>query len=305
MDIPSEVFKKEIIYSHEGFEKGDTKFSVVSDVLDHWVTETTRYMENGNQVPIPLDHVDSAENNRGWVQKVYREGDSLYADMEFIGEDAILQAGRNQVSLQSPPTYTDGKGVKYTYPITHISLTPRPVIPGLKEFETIAASFVIPKEEPKKVEFQKLPGLLKLAEGQEITEDVILSYIADLQKKVVEPKKEFPVSPHIVKIMKENRTLKLSQLIGNRISPPVAEAIEGKYISDETLTLSLSQGTEDDFDWWIDVLAKNEPVELKQKTGVQLGVLSDSLKADPEDPQVADFKAAVEKAKGGKSYKIS
>jgi hypothetical protein len=116
------------------------EFEVGKSTLKHWADTFAAMLANGVDVTVPIGHTTDAEANRGYVRDMYADGDSLYGIIELVGEDAIDMAGRVNVSINSPPEFTDGKGNTYYRPITHVALTTNPVVPGLKGFEAIAAS---------------------------------------------------------------------------------------------------------------------------------------------------------------------
>lgn len=148
------VYRKELIYPGHfvkikpGENEPEIEFDVSEDLIDHWVKTTNRMIKNGIDIPLPLEHTTSPEARRGSVIKLAKEFNasrgmaSLYAYATFRDEDAEKLASTTQVSLYSPPSYTDGRGRRYDRPIRHVALTDYPVIPGLDGFEVIAASHV-------------------------------------------------------------------------------------------------------------------------------------------------------------------
>jgi len=138
---PTRRFRKELIRVGN-YVKPDAglEFSVGPEALDHWAQTFALMLSNGVDVTVPVGHTGDAEANRGYVRDIYREGDSLFGILELVGEDAIALAGRTDVSIYSPPEYTDGKGNHYVRPITHVALTTSPVVSGLRGFEALAAS---------------------------------------------------------------------------------------------------------------------------------------------------------------------
>ncbi len=139
---PSRKFRKELIRTGNYVKpSAGLAFSVDRSALDHWVETFSTMRANGVDVTVPVGHTTDAEANRGYVRDLFRDGDSLVGIIELVGEDAIRLAGRSDVSIYSPPEYTDGKGNRYVRPITHVALVTNPVVPGLKGFEALAASF--------------------------------------------------------------------------------------------------------------------------------------------------------------------
>lgn len=119
--------------------RGDT-FDVTEADLDHWAREFARMKANGVKVPVPDGHTFDSASNRGYVEDVYRDGKTLFGKIDLIGEDAIAMASRTEVSIYSPASVIDGKGNKYDHPISHVALTPVPVISGQGSFVPIKLS---------------------------------------------------------------------------------------------------------------------------------------------------------------------
>jgi hypothetical protein len=144
----SKVYKKELIRVGEYYRAGsDLSFAVTQEVLQHWVNMFGRLTVNGVQVPIPPSHYD-LDNNHGYVREMFIEDESLYGMIELFGEDEEIEklVATQDVSIYSPDEFIDGDKNVYIYPITHVALTPFPVVPGLREFEAIAASLTPSKE---------------------------------------------------------------------------------------------------------------------------------------------------------------
>lgn len=140
--VPVRRFVKDVIRVGNYRMPNGNGIKVDAARLSHWVAETKRYMRNGNAVSIPKVHDTTGDPdlNRGWVEDLWVDGDTLRARVRMIGEDAIKAAARSYVSLFSPPKFTDGAGVKYEWPILHVALTTMPVVPGQDGFLPIAAS---------------------------------------------------------------------------------------------------------------------------------------------------------------------
>lgn len=153
--LPTEVAGQPASYFHKdiigvGRLVHPTKGFVVNvdrKRLDHWASEFKKMKRDGVGVWIPDDHLPLARSNNGWVQDIWRDGDTLMALCQFIGDDAAKKAARNKVSIgigisdlgNGQVGVTDGKGRKYPDAIQHLALTPAPVSPGQKPFVSIAA----------------------------------------------------------------------------------------------------------------------------------------------------------------------
>lgn len=147
--LPTEVdgqkvkyYRKEVMkvgeYVHP---KKGYSFSVDQDRMDKWVENFRRYTSNGNKPFIPCKHQRfNAKDNFGYVVGLDRQGDSLYATMQLIGDDAHKAATRNNVSIYVEGDVKDGQNTKYDELIEHIAIVPNPVVPGLSGFVPIAAS---------------------------------------------------------------------------------------------------------------------------------------------------------------------
>ncbi|HQU42146.1 MAG TPA: hypothetical protein PK867_05015 [Pirellulales bacterium] len=138
---PLRRFVKEIIRAGRYVKDADGQaFSVTPEMLDRFAASTSSYLKAGNKIPMPVTHTDDPEANRGWVRDVYRDGDSLYATCDLVGEDGIRLAGTCDVSIFAPPEYVDGSGNRYQWPILHVALCTDPVVAGLAGFVPVQTS---------------------------------------------------------------------------------------------------------------------------------------------------------------------
>lgn len=139
--LPVRRFRKEIVRAGRYTKDADgLEFSVTPEMLDRFAASTSAYLMAGNKIPMPVTHTDDPEANRGWVRDVYRDGDSLYATCDLVGDDGIKLAGTCDVSIFAPPEYTDGSGNRYQWPILHVALCTDPVVAGLDGFVPIQTS---------------------------------------------------------------------------------------------------------------------------------------------------------------------
>ena len=179
---------------------------------------------------------------------------TLDAVMEIFGEDGFKAVETNDVSIYVPPTYTDGKGVTYKRPITHVAVCPDPVLPGLGKFERLAASHTGVPTMPDPITF----------------------------------------SPAILSLARDSRKAKLDKLVEGpkpSITPAVRDKLLGLFATDEVLTLSLSAGAgkPDLFDQLVAILAENHPLDLAAKTGHQAVALSRSGPGSDSKNPVLDW----------------
>lgn len=140
--IPTQRVRKEVIrrgtYKHP---KDQWTLTMDDARLHRVVAASNRAIEDGVRIPMPVGHSDlSPGNNRGWVTKFEVEGDSIFAEAELIGEDALRDAARSDVSIFLDPDFRGGTGTAYGETITHVAFTTTPVVPGLDGFVPIAAS---------------------------------------------------------------------------------------------------------------------------------------------------------------------
>ena len=117
---------------------------------------------------------------------------------------------------------------------------------------------------------------------KEPTEELVLSALA---KKIdPEPKSEPKpnVTDPLVKLISENRALKLSNLVkAGLITPAIKDVITAKYVKPEVLALSMGNKQDDGFDTLYDVLVQNKPIPLDERTGVQSLELSNQSVEQP------------------------
>ncbi len=292
-------FRKELIKVGKFIKAStDQAFEVTTATLDHWVETFNRWIANGNKVPVPLGHeaANSPDKNAGWVVKMHREGDVLIGFLELVDKKLALTT---DVSICVEDEFIDGKGNKYDQPITHVALTTRPVIPGLGAFTQLSLSLG-----DTQMDVKMLAKMLGLSEDS--SEELVLAGITKLvETKVAPPAKtlglETPVAvavdPLLIKLMGENRQAKLTTLLSaGLITPAVGEIIKKKYVEVESLTLSLSKGTDDGFDTLFEVLASNKTVELGEKTSAQLLELANTRAKAPANPIAADVTRRREEA---------
>lgn len=324
LDATSLKVRKEIMRTGSYFKAADgLSFEIDTDILDHWASTCEEYLAAGNRIPVPATHYDSEnpESNRGWVTGMERSGESLYAFMDLFGPDRKsieTLAAVSDVSIFVPPERVDGHGKMFVRPITHVALCTDPVIPGLEQFEVLAASHAATKkEQTMKLDLAKISAALNITEAmtEENAESLILSAAATLTGKVTaaeakvttaetevatlklshSPKKADPV---LVSLAAENRSHKLDALVSAaRITPAVREKLAKHYINADTLSLSLGSGGKDGFDEIVEALKDNDPVVLGEQSGRQVLELSHPGKA-AVNPVVADAERRAKEASG-------
>ena len=133
------------------------------DGMDALCEQFARMSQNGEAVPIQLDHNPSAANTLGYLRGLVRGGtpaammlqarrfpdgqgqpldpDTMYAVCEPSDADCAKTMKRvKKVSVNIEPNVKDGKGNEYGTAITHVAVTPFPVVGGQRDFEALAAS---------------------------------------------------------------------------------------------------------------------------------------------------------------------
>lgn len=317
----SQRFRKELIKVGSYVKPSDDlEFSITSDTLNHWAATFSQMKANGVRVPLPSTHAkaDDPEANRGWLEDVFVEGDSLVGVVELVGKDALELSKKSDVSIYAPPNFTDGKGNTYQRPILHVALCTDPVIPGLGGFVPIAASrnsapvnvpVLTLSMEATAMDWKKIQEALGITETvtDANAETLILSAATGLKKTVTETKQALelsrsesaikklePVSPVLVTMAADNRRMKLDALVAaGKITPGVKDRLAKKFIGDgntSALELSLANGTHSDFDGIVDALKENDIVKLGEQTGQQ--VLKLSLAPEEDAARKAETDAA-------------
>ena len=292
-------FRKEVIkigkYIHPATKKA---FEITVDTLNHWVSTFNRWIGNGNKVPIPLGHskVNNPEANAGWVTGLAVDGDSLVGIMELSDPKLALTT---DVSICVEPEIVDGKGVKYSNIISHIALCTDPVIVGLEKFTKLSLS----KGETNMDFLKKIAEALGIKE-KEPTEELVLSAVAE---KIKPPQEKEELSQNVtdplVKLVSENRALKLSNLVkAGLITPAVKDVISAKYVEHKVLALSMGNKQDDGFDTLYDVLVQNKPnTLLAEQSNVQSLELSNLSAGGEKD---LDMEQRRETAKNQPGYVV-
>jgi len=307
--------------------KGPVDFELTDHAIEVIASESQRYIDNGNPCNLPTKHTDDTEANRGLNLKWFTKEDSkgrlgLFSRVEFRDKEAAKLARTAQTSIYIPPASEDGIKNKYVRAIKHVALTGSPTIPGLDGFTPIAASLVIETETNKKeiiMPIKELAASIGLQLSDEILSDETKAYEAitesfkDLKEdsgkqvknitlELSEYKKLHPpiqdpvkISKSQVKMLKENRELKLSNLVekGN-ILTCVKNVLEKIFCGEATLTLSLAEDVEDNFDGVVDALRDNDPIKLSEATGPQGGDVGTLLDKET-NPVIANAMKQKEK----------
>lgn len=140
---PVHYRKKEVMragkYVHptKGWE-----LSVDQARMDGWIRNFKTLGETVGYKPfVPTKHKDfDSKDNRGYVIALEREGDSLYAVEQLIGDDALRDSARNEQSVCIRNDFKARDGKVYDEVLEHVAFCPDPVATGLGGFIALSAS---------------------------------------------------------------------------------------------------------------------------------------------------------------------
>lgn len=153
---PKEVSGQPCTYSLKGLihpgnytnhARGFT-LSASTDRIKKWCSTGKAMLAAGINVPIVCDHSERARDSLGRIVDFEIRDGELFGLCQFIGADAPLIAARNEVSIGYVEDFTDSQNHRWGDAITHVALTPVPVIPGQSEFLK-AASRLYPDAPPE------------------------------------------------------------------------------------------------------------------------------------------------------------
>lgn len=297
--------------------------TVTGSMLDKWAENGNKMIEAGVKIPLPIGHVTDPESSRGQVVsfavRTNAEGKkSLRGVIEFRDEEAAKLAATSDVSIYAEHKVNRG-GVDYEWAITHVALTDYPVVTKLEPFQVLAASMVPSKgknmepldaalkafgleapsgasESDKKELLGKKLGfsLPKKEENEEKGEKGEKGE----KKEEAPPKMEFSLPKVQLSMLVDARKTKLKTLceIERKITPAVRKELEGRYCTDEAVTIACSMDNGDDFEMVCKALSLNAPVLGAEKTGKQAMSLDNPVADDNFLVALAKDRAA--KAKG-------
>lgn len=144
-------YRKQLIYEGELLKrqpgKSDQVIKVPGSRIDHWAFAMKDFIRDGVEIPMPKGHTDDPELKRAEIVDVEVALDgkgrkSLYGVYTFTSPEAEQSLRSSDVSVYSPPTYTNPVTKKqYDWPIRHVAFTNYPVVPGLEKAQAIAMSF--------------------------------------------------------------------------------------------------------------------------------------------------------------------
>lgn len=313
--VKRQRFRKDLIhagtYKHP---KDGWTLNVTPERMDKWVASFRAMRDNGRPVEFVKDHSFKADDKIGEIVDMYREGDTLYAVHEAVGDDAIALSQRvNTVSPWIEPAYRDGRN-EYGEAIVHSSIVQQAVIDSQGPFQAIAASLAGTRAAllnitngAMKMDLTELRKVL--GAGDELTDENAVSMIRDritkaesaktdadqkardkeaevlqLQSKLTEAeKKGAKAEPDAdqLEMLAEGASDRIDALVekGN-VTTAVAASLKKLFVGEtgkrNAYALSgVYAGRERSLVRdVIDVLAQNNPVELGEKTKGQAMSLS-------------------------------
>lgn len=317
------LFKKELMPVGT-WHKGEQTWRVDESLLLHWVDTFHKWIEAGHKVPMPVEHTEDPEKNRGfWVDMEVDVGASgvpaLFGYADFAeGYEGLAKT--TDVSVYSPPKWTDARKRTFIRPIKHVALTNDPVIPGLGGFQAIVASLggrdvsklldlaakfkldatdedsaALAIEAAMAMSMKSLAKKLGLEVGEgdddASLEKAIVAAFKSKGKATPKPDdKKIEASAAMVQVVKDNRSMKLDKLLETgRVTKAVRDKLEEKFLSDEAIKASCS--SPDGFEDAFAMLMANEPVmSFKQRTGPQDPVRLSNPMDEKQNPLLADAK---------------
>lgn len=180
-------FKKDVIRAGDWRLPGGRLFRVTPERMDGWVERFREMRAAGHQIPAPLDHSRASRDNLGFVEDVWREGDTLFCQLDVPRSEDESRIGSTlrEVSICVEPEFEDSTGKVWKDFISHIAPCTEPVIGGQGDFVRVAAreeghEIVICRKVGNGMEWmKKVAGLLKL-EGEDLSDEKVFG---ELEKR--------------------------------------------------------------------------------------------------------------------------
>lgn len=274
------LYRKQVIYSGTFF-KGSDKIVVTPERIKEWASETNRFLSNGNEVPVPIDHTIDPEKRRGSVvtfsvEKDSKGRDSLYALMELNPGHESLAQSTNVSIFTMGRKHKDGAGNEYNDIVRHVALTDYPVVPDLEKFQLALSE--TPNQNDEAVPMDELLALLGLQREDGASDEDVMKAIVTKVTELLKPKegeangntevakpplmagqqgqgsqgngvvketttREFkPVSASLVSMMTDARATKVDTLVREgKITPAQAAKVKEQFCKPDHCRLMLSQ----------------------------------------------------------------
>jgi len=323
--------KKPLVFEKELLPVGDIVHWVSDDkevkeirvkrtFLDKVVDNFKKMKEVGVRCPLFGSHVESSDNHRGEVvavkvKKNNRGEDALFGRIKFNNAKVAEQGKNLDVSVGIPPKFVDGKKNVYEWPLRHVALTAKPIVPGMQRFEPILLSFDTPtglmlaaEAPPMNELIDQILAALQLTAPDGSDEAAKLRLI--LQKVQPAPSEEekgapdlnLSFSPLLTKELIRSREQQVDGLIRDLVLTPARGAEwKKKYCTKDAVEadIKLSHDNEDAttaFDAAVEQareFAEDRPISNSGREGIRLS----HKQKDDENPLI---KAAKKKAEAAK-----
>ena len=157
IDLPSSVFGEPAYYAWKDvispgdwlapttYGDGTTRIEdlkATPERIRHWAEAGNQMCSAGVEIPIVADHSEKSGDSRGYIKLFKVENGDLQCLCQLIGDSAKLEAARNRVSIGRSNYANDGKdgGKSWQDVITHVALTPRPVVSNQDTFRQAASA---------------------------------------------------------------------------------------------------------------------------------------------------------------------
>lgn len=281
LKLSKNVYRKELLpVGSYRKDSDDLDFDISLDTLKH-IRDVTNEMI-GAGVRVPLVNTHDGEDAHGQILKVSVDescgkGGSSFVDVEFSDDTCREKAMRNDISAFIPPEFVDGKGNAWKRPLRHVAITPYPVIPGLRQWESIAASFHSSiRRTPMLENLEKTLALSFDAKDDEAArQKAVVKAVATLAEQSLELSEQLktlkdekrnskpaidPINypESVVLSFGRARSREINDLVHKaKITPAVAKELTKRYCNSKCVALALSEGTTDDFDDLLKILSKN------------------------------------------------
>ncbi len=308
----------------------DWELSIDQARIGDYKTAAEKMLKAGVSIPVTSKHfTKDAKDTLGQIESVDVDSDGwLTAKVEFVGEDAILAASRNHVSVEIEEQVKDGDGIDYGEAITSVALTPRPVVKGQKRIAAAhdsgrkARVYFFHDGDPQMDILNELGGLFGI---DDLTEanwqdrlkpsieaatsapdlqkrlDTATKSATELQAKLDASGKKPDVDPDTLEETADNVQLMIDNLVDTgKYVPAVAAALTDELIGPEgdrniyalSMKAAKSVGRTKPYAKAIlKALALNDPVKLGEQTKRQTLALSRNAPDDDE----GDAKAGQER----------
>lgn len=97
----------------------------------------------GRELPVNLGHTDDSVDSKGWVRRVYRQGDALYADIDVVDPSVDERVRTNRLKYASAElvfNWLDPETRERVNAVRAVALTNRPYIKGMQPIEPLNLS---------------------------------------------------------------------------------------------------------------------------------------------------------------------